>query len=130
MFCSGQKSATDLVFNEAAICVRAQNWDNGFRVMPVRRRNIVRQRDAVFVHGDTDLDAPDLLSAVDTPHDRCVRFVTVVTFRDATLTTRWALPLTSAGLSPAASRQLRLAHLQQSHFRPALLGSFHPLATV
>ncbi len=34
----------------------------------------------------------------------------VVTFPDATLVTRRALPLTWAGLSPAGSRQLRLAH--------------------
>ena len=34
----------------------------------------------------------------------------VVTFPDATLVTRRALPLTWAGLSPAGSRQLHLAH--------------------
>src|SRR5208337_317199 len=33
--------------------------------VPVGRRNIDRQRDAVFVDGDMDFDAPDLLAAVD-----------------------------------------------------------------
>jgi hypothetical protein len=45
-----------------------------------------------------------------TPNDHCVRFAVVVTFLDATLVTRRALPITWAGLSPAGSRQLRLAH--------------------
>ena len=46
-----------------------------------------------------------------TPHMICcVRFAVVVTFHDATLATGRALPLTRAGLSPAGSRQLRLAH--------------------
>ena len=51
-----------------------------------------------------------------TPHDHCVRFVVVVTFDDATLVTRRALPLTWTGLSPAGSRQLRLAHHDFPHF--------------
>ena len=45
-----------------------------------------------------------------TPHNCCGRFAAVVTFRDATLATRRALPLTCTGLPPAGSRQLRLAH--------------------
>ena len=45
-----------------------------------------------------------------TPHNCCVRFAAVVTFRNATLATRRALPLTCTGLPPAGSRQLRLAH--------------------
>ena len=45
-----------------------------------------------------------------TPNDHCVRFAVVVTFPDATLVTRRALPLIWAGLSPAGSRQLHLAH--------------------
>ncbi|MGH7071126.1 MAG: hypothetical protein ACREFO_14095, partial [Acetobacteraceae bacterium] len=45
-----------------------------------------------------------------TPYDHCVRFAMVVTFHSATLVTRRALPLTRTGLSPAGSRQLRLAH--------------------
>jgi hypothetical protein len=45
-----------------------------------------------------------------TPDDHCVRFVVVVTFHDATLVIRRALPLSWAGLSPAGPRQLLLAH--------------------
>src|SRR5262252_9553096 len=45
-----------------------------------------------------------------TPFDRCVRFVVVVTFHAATLATRRTLLPTWAGLAPAGSRQLRLAH--------------------
>jgi hypothetical protein len=47
----------------------------------------------------------------------------VVAFHAATLTTRRALPLTQAGLSPARSRQLRLAHNHQPiHPATFLLG--------
>ncbi|MBG0807930.1 hypothetical protein IY145_00590 [Methylosinus sp. H3A] len=46
-------------------------------------------------------------------HDRCVRFAAVVAFRAATLATSRALPLSWAGLAPAGTRQLRLAHLIQ-----------------
>src|SRR5271157_3568475 len=52
----------------------------------------------------------DFVAQSHTPNDHCVRFAVVVTFPDATLVTRRALPLTWAGLSPAGSRQLRLAH--------------------
>jgi quercetin dioxygenase-like cupin family protein len=45
-----------------------------------------------------------------TPNDHCVRFAVVVTFHDATLVTRRALPLSRTGLSPAGPRQLRVAH--------------------
>src|SRR5271157_2833953 len=51
---------------EATLGERAQNRHDAFGVMPVRRRDIDRQRDTVFVHGDIDFDAPVLLSAVDT----------------------------------------------------------------
>src|ERR1700739_3580721 len=33
--------------------------------MPVRWRDIDRQRDAIFLNGDLDLDAVDLLAAID-----------------------------------------------------------------
>src|SRR6202040_670779 len=55
-------------------------------------------------------DFKDFVAQSHTPNDHCVRFAVVVTFPDATLVTRRALPLTWAGLSPAGSRQLRLAH--------------------
>ena len=51
---------------EATIGAFAQNRQDTFRVMAVRRRNIDRQRDSVFVHRDMHFDAPDLLAAVDT----------------------------------------------------------------
>ena len=50
---------------EATPGERAQNRDDAFRIMPVRRGDIDRQRDAVFVNCDMDFDAPDLLAAVD-----------------------------------------------------------------
>src|SRR5262249_281201 len=55
-------------------------------------------------------DFKDFVAQSHTPDDHCVRFAVVVTFPDATLVTKRALPLTWAGLSPAGSRQLRLAH--------------------
>jgi hypothetical protein len=54
-----------------------------------------------------------------TSQDCCVRFAVVVTFHAATLTTERALPLTRAGLSPARSRQLDLAHNHQPQGRVA-----------
>jgi hypothetical protein len=55
-------------------------------------------------------DFKDFVAQSHTPNDHCVRFAVVVTFPDATLVTKQALPLTWAGLSPAGPRQLRLAH--------------------
>src|SRR5271156_6360786 len=55
-------------------------------------------------------DFKDFVAQSHTPNDHCVRFAVVVTFHAATLVTKRALPLTWAGLSPAGSRQLRLAH--------------------
>jgi hypothetical protein len=45
----------------------------------------------------------------------CVRFAVVVTFHHATLTTRRLLRLTWAGLAPAGTRQLCLAHRHDTH---------------
>src|SRR5208283_3715458 len=50
---------------EASLGEFAQNREDAFRVMPVCRRNVDSQGNAVFVHGDMDLDALDLLSTVD-----------------------------------------------------------------
>jgi len=55
-------------------------------------------------------DFKDFVAQSHTPDDHCVRFAVVVTFPDATLVTKRVLPLTWAGLAPAGSRQLRLAH--------------------
>src|SRR5689334_12406276 len=50
---------------EATRGERAQDRHDPFGVMAVHRRNINRQRDAVFVNRDMDLDAADLLAAID-----------------------------------------------------------------
>lgn len=49
---------------EATLGEFTQNRDDGFRVMAVRRRDIDRQRDALFLNGNLDLDATDLLAAI------------------------------------------------------------------
>src|SRR5208337_625459 len=50
---------------EASLGEFAQNREDAFRVMPVCRRNVDSQGNAVFVYGDMDFDALDLLSTVD-----------------------------------------------------------------
>src|SRR4051812_31812620 len=42
-----------------------QHRDDALTVMPVRRRDGDRQRKAVFIHGEMDLDALDLLAAIE-----------------------------------------------------------------
>src|SRR3954468_4087054 len=49
---------------EAAIGEFTQNRHDGFAVMAVRRRDVDRQRGAVFLDGHLDLDATDLLATV------------------------------------------------------------------
>src|SRR5690349_11390938 len=49
-------------------------------------------------------------SSIQSSSSRCVRFATAVAGGPATRATGRALPLTRTGLSPAGSRQLRLAH--------------------
>src|SRR5271165_2860371 len=74
----------------------------------------LRNGTAHVAFGSSDSLGPynfkDFVAQSHTPNDHCVRFAVVVTFPDATLVTRRALPLTWAGLSPAGPRQLRLAH--------------------
>src|SRR3954470_2452174 len=41
-----------------------QHWNDALAVMPVGRRDIDRQREAVLVHGEMDFDALDLLAAI------------------------------------------------------------------
>ena len=74
---------------------------------------------------DENVSAPAILNIIvahsHTPNNRCVRFAVVVTSHDATLTIGRALPLTRAGLAPAGTRQLGLAHLTlfvAPHFAP------------
>jgi hypothetical protein len=49
---------------EAPSGERAQNRHDAFGVVPVRRRDIDRRRDAAFVDRNMDFDAPDLLPAL------------------------------------------------------------------
>ena len=55
-------------------------------------------------------DFKDFVAQSHTPHDHWVPFAVGVTFHNATLVTRRALPLSRIGLSPTGPRQLRLAH--------------------
>src|SRR5258708_3581993 len=66
-------------------------------------------------------DFKDFVAQSHTPNDHCVRFAVVITFHDATLVTRRALPLSRTGLSPAGPRQLRLAH--RSSLQPPALAT-------
>ncbi len=59
-----------------------------------------------------------------TPHNCCVRFEPAVADGHATLATRRALPLTRAGLPPAGTRQLLLAHKRPRGDAHATLGCF------
>ena len=52
---------------EATHGKRARSQHDPFAVMPVRRRDIDRQRDAVFVDRNMDLDAANLLAACQFP---------------------------------------------------------------
>ena len=49
-------------------------------------------------------------SSIQSSSSRCVRFKTIVADDPATLATGRALPPSRTGLTPAGSRQLRLAH--------------------
>src|SRR3954468_5553021 len=42
-----------------------QHWDDALAVMPVCRRDVDRQREAVLVHGEMDFDALDLFAAIE-----------------------------------------------------------------
>jgi hypothetical protein len=96
---------------EATLGEGAQNRHDAFRVMPVRRRDIDRQRHAVSINGNMDFDAPDLPSAVD-PAVKAAR-------RRATGS---AIDLTTAlgsGASPQARRQVRRNRSSSRRQRPS-----------
>ena len=42
-----------------------QHRDDALAVMPVRRRDVDRQREAVFIDREMDLDALDLLATIE-----------------------------------------------------------------
>ena len=50
---------------EAAAGKLMQHRDDALAVMPVRRRDIDRQREAVLIDREMDLDALDLLAAIE-----------------------------------------------------------------
>jgi hypothetical protein len=67
---------------ETAIGEFTQNRDDGFRVMPVRRRAGDCQRDAVFLNRHLDLAAVDLLAAIDAAGKATRRGATKATVDD------------------------------------------------
>src|SRR6185295_6869279 len=50
---------------EAAAGKLMQHRDDALAVMPVGWRDMDRQREAVFIHGEMDFDALDLLAAIE-----------------------------------------------------------------
>src|SRR3954447_5680726 len=90
---------------EAAISEFTQNRHDGFGVMAVRRCDIDRQRDAVFLHGELDLDATDLLAAVDATLKAARRRATGSTVDHH----RTRLRRIAAGEAPAAAQSVEQA---------------------
>src|SRR3954464_2683713 len=90
---------------EAAISEFTQNRHDGFGVMAVRRCDIDRQRDAVFLHGELDLDATDLLAAVDATLKAARRRATGSTVDHH----RTRLRRIAAGQAPAAAQSVEQA---------------------
>src|SRR3954465_11973019 len=87
---------------EAATGKFTQNRHDTLRVMAVRRRDIDRQRDAVFVDGHLDLDAADLLAAVNAARKAARRRATGATVDDH----RTRLRSISAGTPPGAAQSI------------------------
>src|SRR3954470_7618689 len=59
-----------------------QHWNDALAVMPVGRRDIDRQREAVLVHGEMDFDALDLLAAIEAAREASRRRLTGATVED------------------------------------------------
>src|SRR4051794_12736624 len=53
-----------------------QHRDDALAVMDIRRRDVDRQREAVFIDGEMDLNALDLLAAVEAAREATRRRVT------------------------------------------------------
>src|SRR3954451_13969934 len=87
---------------ENAIGKFTQNRHDGFRVVPVRRCDIDCQRDAVFVDGHLDLDAADLLAAVNAARKAARRRTTGATVDDH----RTRLRSICAGTPPGAAQSI------------------------
>src|SRR5690242_18615923 len=90
---------------EATRGERAQNRHDPFGVMAVRRRDVDRQRDAVFVNRNMDFDAADLLAAIDTTLKaaRCRATGSAVDHHSTRL---WRV---AASQAPAAAQPLKQA---------------------
>src|SRR3954465_4763418 len=85
---------------EAAMGKFTQNRHDTLRVVAVRRRDIDRQRDAVFVDRHLDLDAADLLAAVNATRKAARRRTTGAAVDDH----RTWLRSISAGTPPGAAQ--------------------------
>src|SRR3954454_22721493 len=83
----------------------AQDRHDPFGVMAVRRRDLDRQRDAVFVDRHMDLDAPDLLAAIDAALTAARCRATGATV-DHHSTRLWRI---AAGQAPAAAQSVEQA---------------------
>src|SRR4051794_22352299 len=88
---------------EAAIGKFTQNRHDTLRVVPVRRRDIDRQRDGVFVDGHLDLDAADLLAAVHAAGKAARRRATGAAVDDH----RTRLRSVCAGTPPGAAQPIK-----------------------
>src|SRR3954454_5099650 len=90
---------------ETAIGEFTQNRHDGFCVMAVRRCDIDRQRDAVLLHGELDLDATDLLAAIDAARKAAWRRATGATVDHH----RTRLRRVATSQAPAAAQPLEQA---------------------
>src|SRR5687768_5562680 len=61
---------------EAAAGKLMQHRDDALAVMDIRRRDVDRQREAVFIDGEVDLNALDLLAAVEAAREATRRRMT------------------------------------------------------
>src|SRR4051812_36866642 len=95
-----------------------QHRDDALAVMPVRRRDVDRQREAVFIHREMDFDAPRLREGkllIFLPPSK-PRPKQVGAERQERLSMMTAL---GTGLSPQACRQARIKRLSRRRHRPS-----------
>ena len=85
-----------------------QHRDDALAVMDIRRRDVDRQREAVFIDGEMDLDALDLLATIEAARE--------ATRRRVTLSMMTAL---GTGLSPQTCRQARIKRLSRRRHSPS-----------
>src|SRR3954464_4549036 len=90
---------------KAAIGQLAQHRDDSFGVMPIGRCDIDRQRNAIFLNGHLDLNAADLLAAIDAARKAVRRRAAGSTVDDHGARLR-SIP---AGQAPAAAQPVEQA---------------------